>query len=111
VSISLDEEFSVFDTADENLLSDDAGNLYGILQDGTEALRTVGMWNEQVAEFPVTQDGQAWHGYPVYPLVDDGPENRRGQKGRPEGAVFTKMVLAGIISPRQCKRLMKANHA
>lgn len=110
-SLNLDEEFAIFDTADEHELSDRDGNLYGVEPDGPDSLRYIGVWNEQVAEFPVAREGEAWHGYPVYPLVDEGPENRRGQKGRPEGVVFTKLVRAGLISPSQRKRIMKGDHA
>jgi hypothetical protein len=110
-SLSLDEEFAIFDAADKHELSDEDGNLYGVERDGPDSLRYVGVWKEQVAEFPVAREGEAWHGYPVYPLINEGPENRRGQKGRPDGAVFTKMMLAGIISSSQRKRLMKADHA
>lgn len=110
-SVTLDEEFAIFDAADEHELSDEDGNLYGVERDSLDSLRHIGAWNEQVAIFPFAREGEAWHGYPVYPLVDQGPENRRGQKGRPDGAVFTKMVRAGIISPSQRKRLMKADHA
>jgi hypothetical protein len=110
-NVSLDEEFAIFDAADEHELSDEDENLYGVEGEGPESLRHIGAWNEQVAKFPFARDSEAWHGYPVYPLVDEGPENRRGQKGRPNGAVFTKMVRAGIISPSQRKRLMKADHA
>jgi hypothetical protein len=110
-SVSLDEEFAIFDAADEHELSDEDGHLYGVEGKGPQSLRHIGAWKEQVAIFPFARDGEAWHGYPVYPLVDEGPENRRGQKARPEGAVFTKMVRAGIISPSQRKRLMKADHA
>jgi hypothetical protein len=110
-SLSLAEEFAIFDGADEHEISDGDGHLYGVERDGPGSLRHIGVWDEQVAKFPVTRQGEAWHGYPAYPLVDEGPEYRRGQKGRPDGAVFTKMVRAGIISPTQRKRLMKGHHA
>jgi hypothetical protein len=110
-TLSLDEEFAIFHAADEHELSDEEGNLYGVERDGPDSLRTIGRWREQVAKFPFARETEAWHCYPVYPLVDEGPENRRGQKGRPDGSVFTKMVRAGIISPSQRKRLMKADHA
>jgi hypothetical protein len=110
-SISLDEEFAIFNAADEHELSDKDGNLYGVERDGPDRLRNIGVWKEQIAKFPVAREREAWHGYPVYPLVDEGPENKQGQKGRPNGEVFTKMVRAGIISPSQRKRLMKGDHA
>jgi hypothetical protein len=109
--VSLDEEFAIFNAADEHDLSDDDGNLYGVERDGPDRLRKIGVWSEQVAKFPVTRQGEAWHGYPVYPLVEDGPENKRGQKGRPDAAVFAKMVQAGVINASQRKRLMKGEHA
>jgi hypothetical protein len=110
-SLSLEEEFAVFNGADEHELSDGEGNLYGVRRDDEGELLYVGTWNQQVAEFPVSRAEEAWHGYPLYPLVEMGPENRRGQKGRPEAAVFTQMVRAGVISRSQRRRLMKGDHA
>jgi hypothetical protein len=66
-ALSLDDEFSVFDGADEHELSDEDGNLYGVRTDGEGGLRYIGTWNQQVAEFPVARAGEAWHGYPLYP--------------------------------------------
>lgn len=110
-SLSLDEEFDIFDAADGGDFSDEDGNLYGALQDGLESLRYIGVWHEQVAEFPTAREGEAWHGYPVYPLVDEGPENRRGAKSRPAKIVFEKMARAGLISHSQRRRLLKGDHA
>jgi hypothetical protein len=110
-SLSLEEEFSVFDGADEYDLSDDDGRLYGMLTDGDEGFRTIGTWNQQVAEFPHAREGEAWHGYPLYPLIELGPENRRGQKGRPAKEVFDKMARAGLITRSQRRRLLKGEYA
>jgi hypothetical protein len=110
-SLGLDEEFSVFDGADDHELSDEGGNLYGVLPDENGDLQYVGTWNQQVAEFPASGAGEAWHGYPLYPLVELGPENRRGEKGRPPKAIFDKMTRAGIITRRQRRRLLKGDHA
>jgi hypothetical protein len=110
-SLSLEEEFSIFDGADEHELSDEDANFYGVLPDGEGGLRHIGSWNQQVAEFPVAREGEAWHGYPLYPLVELGPANRRGQKGRPAPAVFGQMVQTGLITPSQRRRLMKGDHA
>jgi hypothetical protein len=109
--LSLDEEFAIFDTADEHDLSDDDGRLYGVQRDEEDSLRYIGIWHEQVAEFPLAREGEAWHGYPLYPLVDEGPDNRRGQKLRPATIVFRKMVDAGLITRSQRRRLMKGDHA
>jgi hypothetical protein len=101
-----EDEFGVFDTADNNELTDSDGNLYGIWRADDGELRMLGTRDELVAEFPVNQSAEPWHGYPVYPLVGRGPQNRRGQRGRPEKEVFMKMEAAGLIDKRQRRRLM-----
>lgn len=104
------EEFSVFDDADFFEIADDAGRLYGILRDGADGLRYLGTWNQQLAEFPLANEGQPWHGYPLWPLKDFGPENRRGEKHRPAKQVFVVMERAGLITRRERKRLLKGSH-
>src|SRR5438105_1295963 len=74
-SLSLEEEFAVFNGADEHELSDHDGNLYGVRPDGEGGLRYLGTQHQQVAEFPVARAGEAWHGYPLYPLKELGPRN------------------------------------
>jgi hypothetical protein len=110
-SLSLDAEFAVFDQADEFDLSDQDGTLYGVLREQEGELGYLGTWNQQVAEFPLAREGEAWHGYPLYPLIELGPENRRGQRGRPAKEVFDQMVQAGIITHSQRRRLLKGDHA
>ena len=109
--LSLEEEFSVFDEADVHELSDEDGNLYGVLRDEKGSLRYIGTWNQQVAEFPVARASEVWHGYPLYPLVELGPENRRGEKGRPGKNLFDMMARTGMITRRQRRRLLKGDHA
>ncbi len=108
--LTLEEEFAVFDLADEHGLSDDDGQLYGLKQEG-DGLCYLGIWDEQIAEFPSARESEAWHGYPVYPLVETGPMNRRGQKCRPQKEVFQKMARAGLITRNQRQRLLKGKHA
>ncbi len=109
--LTAEEEFLVFDSADLHDISDERRWLYGVLRIDTEELRFLGTWNQQLAEFPFADEGCAWHGYPLYPLKDQGPENRRGQEGRPSKVVFEKMVQEGLLSKREKKRLMKGDHA
>lgn len=109
--MTLETEFGIFNAADFHAIRDDDENMYGILRDDEGELLMLGIWNEQVAEFPRTRDGEAWHGYPLYPLVEQGPESRRGQKCRPEKVVFDRMVDAALITPRQRKRLLKGDYA
>src|SRR5437899_1758442 len=73
--LTFEEEFSIFDLADFNEISDDAGNMYGILRDVNDKIRHIGVWNEQMAEFPSKREGEVWHGYPVYPLKELAPQS------------------------------------
>lgn len=109
-TMTLEAEFAIFDGADEHELFAEDGNLYGVQPDEQGGLRHIGKWNEQLAEFPVAREGEAWHGYPLYPLKE-GPANRRGEKHRPEKGVFDKMVQAGLITPTQRRRLLKGDDA
>jgi hypothetical protein len=109
--VSQDDEFSIFDTSDWHNIADDQNWLYGLLRSAEGQLRLLGTWNQQVATFPFTQPGVAWHGYPLWPLNDEAPPNRQGQKFRPSKAVFEKMQSAGLVTARERKRLIKGDHA
>ena len=39
--------------------SDEDGRLYGVLPAGLESLCYIGVWQEQVAEFPFAREGEA----------------------------------------------------
>lgn len=110
-SMSLEEEFAIFDEADMRDFSDEDGRLYGVQRGSEGELQFLGTWNQQVAEYPIAREGEAWHGYTLYPLVELGPESRRGQKVRPAKEVFNKMAGAGIITRSQRRRLLKGDHA
>lgn len=97
--------------ADQHELSDEDGRLYGLWPDAPGELRDIGTWGQQVAEFPVAEESGAWHGYPLFPLDDRAPPNRRGQKHQPERRVLDKMVSAALITLTQRTRLLKGRHA
>jgi hypothetical protein len=105
-SLSEEDEFAVFDGADDRELSDAAGNLFGALPDGNDSLRMLGT-EEQIAKFPRASDGSPWHGYPMWPLSDDAPPNRR--HGPPK-EVYDRMVVVGLINHEMRRRLMKGDH-
>lgn len=109
--LSRDEEFAVFDDADFHDLSDDRGWLYGIRRDPDGRILELGTWNQQIAEYPFACSTETWHGYPLWPLKDAGPENRRGERFRPSKVVFLKMEAAELLSKRDRKRLMKGDYA
>jgi hypothetical protein len=105
-SLTLNEEFAVFDTADTNNWLDAQGNLYGAEKVGADDLRILGTQGEQVAKFPVTAQNQAWHGYPAWPLAWG---NRADDDMKPTKAVFEKMEQSGLITKRGRKRLWKGD--
>lgn len=107
-SLTREEEFSIFDAADQNEVSDERDRLYGMgSRDRFGNFPDLGTWGEQVAEFPYARPNEAWHGYPVWPLIEAGPENRRGEKSRPSRQVFQRMVEARMLTLRECKRSYK----
>lgn len=108
-SLSLEEEFAVFNSADEHELSDDEGWLYGVERIEEDELRSLGTLNQQVAAFPFAREGEVWHGYPLWPLDEGGPSNRRSDDMKPAKAVFEKMEEAGLITKRGRKRLWKGD--
>jgi hypothetical protein len=85
--LSPQEEFGVFDLADEHDLSDQQGNLFGLHIGRAGKILMLGTWKQQVAKFPRAHPGQPWHGYPLWP-VEDGPSQRRGHELRPQDVVF-----------------------
>jgi hypothetical protein len=99
-----DDEFDVFDRADQHDTCDEAHNLYGIAPDvENKCLLMLGSENQQVALFPFARDREPWHGYPLYPI--------NGEDGRPPKAVFQCLQAAGLITERQRRRLMQGKEA
>jgi hypothetical protein len=110
-SLNRDDEFAIFDVADHDDLFDERGWLYGIrprLPSGH--IPDLGTWGQQIAEFPLARSNEPWHGYPLWPIGEEGPENRKGEKGRPSKRVFLIMEAAGLITNRERKRLHKGDH-
>jgi hypothetical protein len=108
-TLSHDEEFAVFDTADFHEISAER-RLYGVLTGPEGGVLGLGTWGQQVAEFPYARPNQSWHGYPLWPLKEAGPPNRRDEKHRPPKAVFLRMEAVNLINARDRKRLMKGDH-
>ena len=73
--LSDDEEFGIFDQADTLDLSDERGNLYGILNgpEPDQVHRYLGTCRQQIAKFPVAHPRADWHGYPLGPLENPVP--------------------------------------
>jgi hypothetical protein len=110
-ALSREEEFAVFDTADMNELSDERGWFYGIRpRNESGDIPDLGTWGQQLAEFPFARPNEAWHGYPLWPLVEEGPQNRGGEQSRPAKRVFDRMEAVGLLTHRERKRLYKGDH-
>src|ERR1017187_2918172 len=110
LSLTFDEEFSIFDEADSFVILDGKGHMYGVLRDGNGELRDVGTGQEQMAKFPRQKSGP-WHGYPCWPINKSGPTNRKKQKMFPPKQAFDLLQEAGLISEEQRDRLKKGDHA
>jgi len=102
-TLTEEEEFSVFDDADANQVSDAAGNLFGVLFDGNEGLQDLGTRGEQIAKFWYSPPGSPWHGFPAFPLKDDVVmQNRQGETARPERQVLDRLLEVGAINRERC---------
>ena len=108
--LTLDEEFAIFNIADEHDLIDERGWLYGIRRVGDEVVE-LGTHEKQVAVFPAARLGIPWHGYPFWPESKMAAGNRRGEKMRPDSDVLARMVAVGLLTAQGRKRLLKGKHA
>ena len=105
------EEFMVFEMADDRVLADDHGNLYGLRLGESDRVMELGTRGQQVACFPFTRPNQPWHGYPLWPLLGErGRSNRKSQRILPPKSVFDKMETEGVLEPRDRKRIQKGKH-
>lgn len=102
--VSHDDEFSIFDEANHEDLSNAKGDLYGMLRRPNGFFEVIGTRGEQLAEFPVTPLDQAWHGYPLWPL---NRHEEGGRKARPSVDALEKMVVAAVLSEKQKSRLAR----
>jgi hypothetical protein len=114
-AVSHEEEFGAFDDGDDRDLSDDKANLYGLLKDSQGRFCSLGTRDEQFARFPhprkgkPLQAGDAWHGYPIWPL-GDAPSNREAETDCPPKEVLVKMVNSGLLSEVQRRQVLKGKY-
>ena len=105
--LTQDGEFQVFDDADQFDIADLNGNLYCVRRKVDESVPTLGTRGEQVAHFPFTRTPQAWHGYPVWPIV----VKRELDRLRPVPSdVLDVMVRFELINEGEKSRLRKGDH-
>jgi hypothetical protein len=103
--LTQDEEFAIFDLADLHDLSNPNGDLFGLhFGPGNKPL-DLGTRGEFVAEFPVAAAGQAWHGYPFFPIAMRGRTHTR--KPRVPIEALKKMEQAGLLTRAQASRLKR----
>jgi hypothetical protein len=119
-ALSLAEEFALFDRADGVQdangvylgVADRDGNLYGyerLLGPGLH-LRELGIWGQQLAEYPTQKAGMPWHGYPIWPITPPPHLTQYGgHRCRPNKEVFVRMEELGHIDAAQKKRLSKGD--
>ena len=117
--VSRQEEFGIFDVADEQDFSDSANHLYGILRTNGR-LQVIGTWRQQVAIFKCDdavdpwKDGKPWHGYPLYPLKHTlTPKHIMRQWSRliPPDEVLKEMIRRGFLKENERIRILGGSHA
>ena len=109
-SLSLEEEFSVFNIADSHEISEN-GKYYGIGRRIGDSLQILGTCKQQMAIFPNSRPGEVWHGYPLWSIDESAPENRRKEKSmRPGKLIFQRLVRVHLLTEREKKRLMGGKH-
>jgi hypothetical protein len=107
-TLTEDDEFAVFDGADEMELADKAGNLYGAVPHAVNSLQPLGYYGEQIAKFWHQENRNLpWHGFPVW-AITQGPG--KGQDHQPPKEVFDRMVTVGLINGAMRNRLKGAKH-
>lgn len=79
VDLDLADEFAIFDSADQHEIKDSIGSLHGVRRLESGELADIGTWDQQIAKFPAARLGEAWHGYPLYPIGRAGPEHFKGR--------------------------------
>ena len=105
------EEFNVFDDGDFFDFANEHGSLYGIRHPVNGTILPLGTWKQQVAFFPVVREGEPWHGYPLYPIAENGPDRGMGQQQLPPKEVLRKIANVMALTRSQCKRLSKGDFA
>ena len=101
------EEFGIFDQADDLELSDDRGNLYGIRLGPERQVLVLGTHRQQIAKF--TDSGLHWHGFPLGPLERNLDPPHPPDRALPKDAL-RKMVDAGLLAREERKRMLKGKH-
>jgi hypothetical protein len=107
------EEFAVFEMADYNDLSDEAGNLYGlriVVIDEKRLFEELGTRHELIARFWAAEEQEHWHGHPLWPVREKRSLNRKRQRYSPPREVLDRMVESGVLTLNQSRRLKTGDH-
>jgi hypothetical protein len=105
--LSEEEEFGIFEQADELELSDDRGHLYGIRLGPDRQVLPLGTHRQQIAKFH--DSGPHWHGFPLGPLDRDLDPPHPPERALPKDAL-QKMVDVGLLTREERRRLLKGKH-
>lgn len=104
-----DEEFAVFDLADDHDLLDEDGSLYGLRLSPAGEILALGTLEQQVAKFPWARPGERWHGYPLGPLVR--PRGPSPSERVIPSEVLKQMAKRGLLDDDQLRRLRNGKPA
>lgn len=103
-NVTPEEEFSIFDSADENDIFVETGsdrNYFGILVNlNSLRVQTIGTKGQQVAKFPHSRSNTPWHGFPLFPIDNDS-----SRKNIVPREAIDRMVEVGMITAQKASRL------
>jgi len=106
--LTRDEEFGVFNRADLHILSDEKGNLFGLRERNTGGrVPELGTRGEQFAKFPLAEEGQAWHGFPNWPIARDVESHESRPIPR---ETLRRMVEVNLLTSSERRRVQKGKH-
>jgi len=97
-----EQEFNIFNIADNHELKDTNDNLYGILVSGSRIIE-IGTCDQQVARFWHESDWP-WHGHPICPITIKSSKHL--YRPTPK-MVLNRMKSVGLITNSQHRRLSK----
>jgi hypothetical protein len=105
--LSHEEEFEIFNLADVHEISGTNGDLFGLRRSPQGKVLPLGTEKQQVAKFPWTHEGRAWHGYPLWP-IKRGDEDRT-RLPAPQDAL-RRMEEIGWLDSNQRRRIGGGKH-
>jgi hypothetical protein len=99
-SVSPQDEYGIFCTADAHNWHDAQGDFWGLLQERGSII-VIGVAGERICKFPLNaNERDPWHGYPVSPKL-------RGDDDSPPDAVVERWIDSGVVTRTFGRRVQR----